>query len=89
MSPEPRRKAAGEQVDSKRIKKHRADIFRLVDLVPSEGAYKLPDLIRQDVESFLDIVERDRNFDPKSIDLKFSLDEGIAILRRAYGVEAS
>ena len=48
------RQAGGEQVDSKDIKKHRADVFRLAGTLPDEAGPGLPAEIRADISRFLD-----------------------------------
>jgi hypothetical protein len=48
------RQNQGEKVDSKDIKKHRADIFRLAGTLPGGAGPDLPSEIREDVAHFLD-----------------------------------
>ena len=49
------RKAAGEQVDSKNIRKHKNDVFRLTDLLdPAHTELSLPDTVRKDMAEFID-----------------------------------
>lgn len=43
----------GEQVDSRDIKKHRSDIFRLAATLPGEAGPLLPDSILTDLKEFL------------------------------------
>lgn len=80
------RLAKGEEVDSKNIKKHRNDVFRLAQLLPADANYKFVERIVSDLRRFLDVVAKDDTLDPKSFDLPFSRDEGIAVLRKAYGL---
>jgi hypothetical protein len=47
------RKAAGENVDSKNIAKHRSDIFRLAATLPGEAGPELPASIVTDLTKFL------------------------------------
>lgn len=51
------RKAEGEKVDSKDIKKHRNDILRLYQLLNPGERVPLPETIRADLTSFLHAVE--------------------------------
>lgn len=47
-------KAAGEQIDSQNIKKHRADVFRLAATLPGEPGSELPASISADLTAFLE-----------------------------------
>jgi len=49
-----RRKAEGEVIDSKKIDKHRADVFRLAATLPGEAGPELPRTITGDLAKFLD-----------------------------------
>ena len=51
------RKARGEHVDSKDIRKHRNDIIRLSDLLPTDITLKLPDTIEKDMIEFFANVD--------------------------------
>jgi len=48
-----RRDAAGEKVDSKHLKKHRADVFRLAATLPGNESAQLAERIRDDLRNFL------------------------------------
>jgi len=49
-----RRLSQGEQIDSRKIKKHRSDVFRLALTLPATSGPELPEEIRADVRRFLD-----------------------------------
>lgn len=49
-----RRLSQGEQIDSRKIKKHRSDVFRLALTLPATPGPQLPDEIRADITRFLD-----------------------------------
>jgi len=51
------RKADGEKVDSKNIRKHRNDVLRLYLLLSPEKRIDLPETIREDLTSFLRAIE--------------------------------
>jgi hypothetical protein len=78
------RAEAGEKIDSKNIKKHRNDVLRLTQLLPSDALITLPDQIRNDMRRFLDLAEADDTLDPKTLNVPFTRDEAIALLRSAY-----
>jgi hypothetical protein len=48
-----RRKAEGEDIDSKNINKHRSDVFRLAATLPGEPGPELPASILADLSEFL------------------------------------
>ena len=76
----------GEKVDSGNIKKHRNDVFRLVQLLTSDAAIKVTEPIQEDVRRFLDLMEADDKLDPASFGVRMSREDGIALLRSAYGI---
>lgn len=78
------RKAAGEDVDGKMIRKHRNDVFRLAQLLPAETDLAMSAPLTSDMTAFLDAVNADKDFDYKSLKLAIDYDAAIALLRRAY-----
>ncbi len=78
------RAEAGERIDSKNIKKHRNDVLRLTQLLPGDASITLPDQIRDDMRRFLDLAEADDTLDPKALNVPFTRDEAIALLRSVY-----
>jgi hypothetical protein len=46
------RRAKGEKIDERDIKKHKNDVFRLAVLFPSDVSFELPDKIRDDMIAF-------------------------------------
>lgn len=81
------RKAKGEQVDSKNIRKHKNDVFRLSALLVQSARVELPDEILEDVKIFLN------SMDAEPIDLKqlglngYSRESIISFLNEVYGLE--
>ena len=58
------RKAAGEHVDSKNIKKHKNDVFRLTELIDPTAKIVAPQGVYADIQGF---VQRMKN---ESVDIK-------------------
>lgn len=54
-----KRKASGEQVSSEDISKHKNDIFRIVSTLTENDKYEIPDTIKNDLRTFLAMVEKD------------------------------
>lgn len=78
------RKAQGENIDSKNIKKHRSDVFRLAQLLPGDVKIEMPEPIQEDMRRFLDLVEGDKTLNPKDFGVPLTRDEGVTLLRSAY-----
>jgi hypothetical protein len=53
------RERNGEKVDSKHIRKHKADIFRLVVLLPADGKFDLPEALKSDLHAFAGLVKEE------------------------------
>ena len=83
------RKANGEDVDARHIRKHRADVFRLAQLLPGSGKLPLADPIRADLAEFLGQVARDPDFDYKGLKLPLPLADATAILNGYYQLSSS
>lgn len=63
------RKEAGEQVDSRNIKKHKNDVFRLlVNMTPSSRV-ATTDEIKKDISQFVELIREDKP-DLKNLDIR-------------------
>ena len=81
------RKEKGESVDSKNIKKHKNDVFRLSQLITEESRQALNEEIEADMKRFLNEMEKE-NIDLKSLGIRgFSQKSIISMLRNCYGIE--
>lgn len=80
------RKASGEQVDSKNIKKHKNDVFRLAQLIRPETRQELSVEIAEDMRMFLSEMENE-DIDLKSIGVR-GVDKKriLTILYQCYGL---
>lgn len=83
------RRSNGENVDARHLRKHRGDVFRLVQLLPGEGSLALADPIRADLGEFLGQALRDPAFDYAALQLPLDLDDAAAILGRYYRLDSS
>lgn len=77
------RKANGEHVNSRDIKKHRQDIFRLFPLIQSDTVISVPQEVYNDIQLFLSEMENIA-FEPKAIDLTYSKKEVLDTYRQIY-----
>lgn len=80
------RKAKGSKVDGKDIKKHRNDVFRLLQLLPQDQKIALPPSIRGDLKRFVELVENDESIDPKSFDVVLNRVEAMQLLRNVFRI---
>jgi hypothetical protein len=53
------RRKAGEAIDSRKIKKHKTDIFRLATLFSEEDSFVVPGTLKKDLSDFVDEVKDD------------------------------
>ena len=80
------RRLCGEHIDSKNIKKHKNDVFRLAQLVSPNTRMILSDEIKKDMETFLSVMV-DENVDLKAIGVQSTnKDELISLLHQCYGL---
>ncbi|MHC1729178.1 MAG: hypothetical protein AB9866_24805 [Syntrophobacteraceae bacterium] len=81
------RKATGEGIDDKTIKKHKNDVFRLFQLLSSGTQVKLPGSISDDLSRFLKAVEVDPPDTLKPFGLRaMSVADMVEKLRSIYGL---
>lgn len=83
------RRDQGEHIDQKNIRKHRADVFRLLQLLTDDERVVLPETIASDLASFVDKVDADGDFRPKDIGLAGDATALTARLRAIYGIPAA
>lgn len=81
------RKANGETVDSKSIKKHKNDVFRLSQLLTAESRQVLDEEIADDMKRFLDEMAKE-TVDLKALGIRgFDQASIVSLLRNCYGIE--
>lgn len=77
------RKSAGEQIDSKDVRKHRNDVFRLTELLNPAETIQAPAAVLEDIHRFIEL-SRDEDFNLKQLGIRMNGDELFDRLRRAY-----
>lgn len=81
------RKANGESVDSKNIKKHKNDVFRLAQLITADTRQMLSSEIATDMRLFLTEM-RNEDIDMKALGIRGkSKGEMLELLLQCYGIE--
>ena len=79
------RKEAGEQVDSRNIKKHRNDVLNLSGQL-TDDPIELPESIQADMSAFLALLANEE-IDLKAIGLKGALESYIQRLTLSFGLQ--
>ena len=80
------RSEAGEKIDSKNVKKHRSDVFRLVQLLPADASVEISETIRKDLRRFIELAEADESLNLKDLKINMSREDATALLRSVYGI---
>jgi len=83
------RKANGESIDTKDIRKHANDAVRLSQLLVPDSRIALAEKLAADLSLFLDGVAADGTYDPKSIQIPGTLAQILARIARTYGLQRS
>ena len=75
---------SGKHVDSKTVKKHKNDVFRLLANVDPSSKVETPELIRADIRKFVELVDQDRP-DLKNLGIRvIGFKEMIELLETIY-----
>lgn len=82
-----RRNEGDTTVKGDDIPKHRADVFRLSQLLPGNAVVQVSEPLRDDMRSFLAAIEAEGAFDPRDLRIPMKREEAISFLRKAYGIE--
>ena len=78
-----RKKANSEQADGKDLRKHKLDVFRLLQILPRDIRISVSDGIRQHIDAFLRAMEQEE-IALQQIKVHMSKEEAIAMLRKIY-----
>jgi hypothetical protein len=78
-----RKKSSGENIDEKNIKKHKNDVFRLLQIVEIGIHIEVPDLIKNDIQIFIDAMKMEQ-LDLPRLGLPLNKERAIEILSDIY-----
>lgn len=82
-----RRKEQGEAIDSKDIRKHKNDIFRLYQILNPDFGGDIPDKVKDDLREFISLMRTER-IDFESLGLgSMDLDSVLEDIRRIYALD--
>lgn len=80
------RKAGGESIDSRDIKKHKNDVFRLYQIIDPEAKLEVPDKVKADMATFVTRAASE-GVDLKALGMpKAGLESILADLRKLYRI---
>jgi len=82
------RRERGEAVDQKSVRKHRADVFRLLQLLADSERIVIAGPILADLATFAEKVDKDGDFKPSDIGIKSDVKEQTTRLRAIYSLGA-
>ncbi|WP_319562512.1 hypothetical protein [Marispirochaeta sp.] len=81
------RKESGQKIDSRDIRKHRNDIFRLFPLLPGNLSISFPEEIKKDLKQFTDRIVSDSGINLKTLGIRTqSLNGVISRLKELYRI---
>lgn len=78
-----RRKDAGEHVNERDYKKHKNDVFRLLQIIDPDEKISVRGLVKECVERFLVDIEQE-TINVRQLGLLITKDEAVQILKRIY-----
>lgn len=79
------RKARGEHINDKDLKKHKYDVFRLLQIVSPAMRVKNTGNVRIAIQTFLERIQNE-NIPFANLGLEFSKDDAINVLREIYNI---
>lgn len=78
-----RRKGEGEHVNTGDIKKHKNDVFRLMNIINPDEVISVPETVKEDVRQFIEKMRKERII-MKNIGLDMEVDEALQVLENMY-----
>ena len=84
-----RRERGDSNVDRKAVNKHRADVFRLIQLFITGDRCPLPQSLQHDMQRFIDKVAADPEFSTRDLETGFTVEQSLKILREVYLADLS
>lgn len=79
------KKENGDHVNDRDLRKHKYDVFRLLQIVVDDNVIETDGLVRESIKQFLEFVAAEE-LPLRQINLPFEKEEGIDIIHRLYGI---
>lgn len=81
------RSESGEKIDSKEVRKHKNDVFRLFQILSPDLRVKLPEVVSSDMLDFLGLISEEPDLPLKDFGLEgMSVLDVVEALRRVYNL---
>ena len=80
-----RRKSEDEHVNSDDIKKHKNDVFRLMNIINPDERINVPEVVKNDIREFVTKMPQER-INLKNVGLDMKVEDALQILKDVYGV---
>lgn len=80
-----RRKSEGEHVNSADIKKHKNDVFRLMNIINPDEEVTTPETVKGDIRQFMEKMSGER-INMKNIGLDMELEDALQVLKKVYDI---
>ena len=77
------RKTRGEHVNERDLKKHKHDVFRLLQIAEQEKKIETSGLVNESIQRFLNEI-KEETIPLKQIGVPFDMDEALGYLRSIY-----
>ena len=78
-----RRKSEGEHVNSSDLKKHKNDVFRLMNIINPDEVISVPGTVKEDIGQFIARMPEER-INMKNIGFDMELDAALQILEKVF-----
>lgn len=76
-------KSSGIHVNSRDLRKHKYDVFRLLQIVSDEAKVEATGLVRKTIVQFLELIENEI-LDFKATGIEFDRTQGLSLLKEIY-----
>lgn len=77
------RKARGEHVNEKDLKKHKYDVFRLLEIIMADESIEVSGMVKESIGIFLDRIQEEE-LSLAQIGLSISKEQGIQQIQNLY-----
>jgi len=76
---------SGVHVDSKDIRKHRNDVFRLTQLLSGDERVEVDESVKEDMRNFFELI-RSVSVDMKTLNVPITQGEAVALLKKVFDI---
>jgi len=80
-----KRKESGEHVNEKDLKKHKYDVFRLLQIITNDTNIEVQDIVKDNIIKFLEAMSKE-HISLSQMQISFEMDQALNLLKAIYGV---